>query len=511
MQIAADLYAAFSGYTLLLAVLGVTLGYVFGALPGFGGGSSMAVLLPFAFAMSPLNAMVFLISVYGGTQFGGGLTSIMFGFPGDAGAAATVMDGFAMTRNGRVTEALAYSNAASFFGSVVSLFAFLLISPLLAKAALAFGPPEFFVLAVFGLTIIAALNGKRIYKSIIAGLFGVILTTVGLEHVTGGERAMWGFDLLADGLPFIPVILGFFCISQMLELAEQPSIVRQKVSMNATFSGVMAATRQGFSYFRTLTVSTVVGGFIGALPGAGASISAFVTYTIAKSTSAHPERFGRGEPEGVIAPEAGNNANVGGALIPTFTLGIPGSPACAALLGVMMFMGLRPGPQLFQEQLPLIQQLVFYLMLGLVFALILGILLTRYANILVDIPSKYVIPPTIVMAAIAAYSGRTEIIDVWIMLGCGAVGYVMNRYHYPVSSVVLGFALGSMMEEYLLESIQLSDWDLTIFFTRPISILLWLCSAAALAYSIYMARRMPDDLAEPALETALPQTKEAVR
>lgn len=484
-----EVFSLLSLDTLLLAGLGVVLGYLFGILPGFGGGSSMAVLLPFAFAMSPLNAMVFLISVYGGTQFGGGITSIVLGFPGDAGAAATVLDGFAMTRRGEVTEALAYSNAASFVGAVLSLLAFFLLAPLLARAALTFGPPEFLMLAIFGLTIIAALNGRRILKGVVAGTFGVALATIGLDPVTGHERFSFGSLALADGLPFIPVILGFFCITQMLELIGQPSIARGTRPERVTFARVLRATRDCFGYPRTLLVSTGVGGFIGALPGAGASVSAFVTYTLAKATSPHPERFGHGAPEGVIAPEAGNNANVGGALIPTFTLGIPGSPACAVLIGVMMYLGLRPGPQLFLEQMPLIRSLTLYLMLGLGFAFVLGIVLTRFAQLVVQVPTHFVIPGAIVLAAVGAYAGRSELVDVWIMLGAGVVGYALQRHGYPVTAVVLGFVLGAMAEEYFVETVQLTDWDLTILFTRPICIFLWLGSAAALMFSIRTARR----------------------
>lgn len=481
-----DMLATLDLLTMLWAAVGMAVGIFLGALPGFGGSSAIAIVLPVAITLSPLNSMVFLINVYGGTHYGGGITSVMLGVPGDAAGAPTVFDGFPMTRNGEGSDALAMGAVGSFTGSFLSVLAFLFLAPPLARAALSFGPPEFFVLILFGLTVLASVDPGRFFKALFAGGIGMLLGAVGVDSYWGESRMVFGVAHLEEGLPFVPALLGLFCISQMLELVNEEGLEKKGLSTNLpSFLGIIRGMGRGFRFTRVLLQSSAIGAFIGALPGAGATIAAFVAYTLAKNTSRHPEKFGTGTPEGVIAPEAGNSSNVGGALIPTFALGIPGSGAAAVLMAVMMFMGLRPGPRLFLEQLPLIHTIGMYLLFGCLLILICGAVAAKYLYRVTQVPMRILVPATVVAASVGAYAYRTELFDVGVMIAMGAIGYVLVRFHYPLSAVVLGLVLGPMAEEYFIESVSMSDWSLIIFFERPICLALWVCVAIALMASRY--------------------------
>lgn len=484
-----DLLMDLNLITLLWAATGMALGIFLGALPGFGGSSALAIVLPIAITLSPLNSMVFLINVYGGTHYGGGITSVMLGIPGDAAGAPTVFDGFPMTRKGLGSEALAMGAMGSFAGSTFSVLAFLFFAPALARFGLRFGPPEFFVLVVFGLTVLASVDTKRLAKGLFSGGIGMALGAVGVDAYWGEPRAVFDVAHIEEGLPFVPSLLGLFCISQMLELINEKRLEREgSGGALPTFRGIIKGMVQSFAHWRVMLQSTAVGTFIGALPGAGATIAAFIAYTLAKNTSKHPEKFGTGVPEGVIAPEAGNSSNVGGALIPTFALGIPGSGAAAVLMGVMMYMGLRPGPRLFLEQLPLIHTLGMYLLAGCLMIVICGAVAAKYFYRVTKVPMPVLVPFTIVASSVGAYAYRSELFDIGVMLGMGMLGFILARHRYPLSGVVLGLVLGPMAEVYFVESVELAAWDFSIFFTRPICIVLWVLVVIAIVGSLFMAR-----------------------
>lgn len=485
-----EILSNLSFVTFLVAVAGIVIGMFFGALPGFGGSSAMALVLPIAIAMSPLNAMVLLIGIFGGTHYGGGIPAVLVGVPGDAGAAATVIDGFKMTRRGRGSEALAMVAMGSAIAGIISLLCFLVFAPVLARAALSFGPPELFVLVIFGLSVIGSIDLERMTKAMFAGMLGLGLASVGVDPYWAESRLVFGQPQLYDGFPFIPALLGLFCIAQMLSLIEEAKLVKSgseitKPSFRRTIAGMI----ETFRYWRALLVGTLTGTVVGALPGAGASIASFVAYTLAKSVSRTPEEFGKGSPEGLIAPESANNAVVGGALIPTFALGIPGSGAAAVLMGVMMYMGLRPGPQLFVEQLPLIQTLVVYLLLGNVIMIAFGAVAAGTFYRITRIPIPILVPSVIVAASIGAYAYRGELFDLGVMFGFGLLGYLLQKRQYPLSAVILGLVLGPMAEQYFVQSLVMSRWDFTIFFTRPIALLLWLLIIASVATSVLLYRK----------------------
>ena len=474
--------------SIIVATLGMALGIFLGALPGFGGSSAVAIALPVAITMSPLNAMVFLINLYGGSHYGGGITSVMIGVPGDAGGAPTVFDGFPMTRKGEGSEALAMGAMGSFVGALLSVIAFLLFAPWLARFAMRFGPPEFFVLVLFGLTVLASIDLRRFWKALFAGGLGMALAAIGVDAYWGEPRMTFEVIQVYEGLPFVPALLGMFCVSQMLELIDEKSLESTPRATLPTFRGIVTGMIKSFRHWRVMLQSSLVGSFIGALPGAGATIAAFVAYTLAKNTSRHPEKFGTGVPEGVIAPEAGNSSNVGGALIPTFALGIPGSGAAAVIMGVMMYMGLRPGPRLFFEQLPLIRTLGVYLIFGCLLIGVCGAIAAKYFYHVTRVPMKILVPCTIAAAGLGAYAVRSEMFDVGVMLGMGLVGYVLHQFKYPLSGVVLGLVLGPMAEEYFVQSVEMTDWDFSVFFTRPICIVLWVLIVLTLFASRWLAK-----------------------
>lgn len=484
-----EIFTAMSVDTFLFSAAGIALGIFFGALPGFGGGAAMAISLPIAITLSPLNSMVFLICVYGGVNYGDCIPSVLIGVPGSPGSAPTAMDGFPMTRKGQVSQALAAGAVGSCVGATLSVLAFLFLAPLLARFALEFGPPEFFMLVVFGLTVLASIDVRGTSKTLFAGGIGISLALIGADPYWGQARMTMDSLQLYEGIPFIPALLGLFCISQMMLLIGDKELASAGVRQAPTLRGILSGMGTAFLRIRILLQSTVVGTFVGALPGAGATIAAFLAYTLAKNTSRHPETYGSGERDAVIASEAANSSTVGGALIPTFALGIPGSGSTAILLGVMMFMGLRPGPRLFLEQMPLIQTVVFFLLVGCVFIGIFGAFAAKYFYQITRIPLNILVPCTIATATLGAYSNRGELFDIGVMLFMGLFGYILVKLRYPLSAVVLGLVLGPLAERYFIQSVEMVDWDLTIFFSRPICLALWAAIALSLLGSRLLAYR----------------------
>lgn len=458
---------------LLMIPFGLLLGIFFGVLPGFAGGTGIALCVPIAIFMSPLNSMVFLINLYAGAIYGGGVPAILLGVPGTAGAAATVADGFEMTKKGQFSEALAIQAVSSSFGSIVSILAFLFLSPFLARAALKFGPPEFFMLVLFGLSIIASIDQRNIFKGLFAGALGIALGTIGVDPIVGKVRMSMGLLYLYDGIPYIPFLLGLFCLARMMQLSNEVEIVKAVLDIKPSFKKIFEGMKVTFKYKAELIKGSLIGTFIGAIPGAGAAIACFVSYLQAKNTSKHPERFGTGIPEGIIAPETANNATMGGALIPTFVFGIPGSGATAVLLGVMMFVGLRPGPKVFFEQLTLIRTIGVALLIGSLLIGVFGAFIARYVSGIVKLPLNIIVPIAIVTSSVGAFVGRQAVFDIGIMCATGALGYIMMKYKYPLTATVLGLLLGSMAEDNFLQSLLMSRRSYLIFFTRPITIVLW--------------------------------------
>lgn len=452
-----------------LLILGVMIGIAIGSLPGLTATMGVALILPITFKMESITGILMLLGVYCGAMYGGSISAILLKTPGTPAAAATIFDGFAMSQKGEAGRALGISAVASFGGGLISVIALILIAPQLAKVALRFSAPEFFGLAVFGLSIIASISGKSMIKGLLAGVFGLILSTIGIDLVTGFPRFTFGNMNLFNGLAFIPVMIGLFAMSQAFTSIEHMLTKKMVVQKVGSILPTKADMKQ---IMPSILRGGIIGTLIGIIPGAGGEIGAFVSYNEAKRWSKHPEKFGTGIVEGIAAPEAGNNGVTGGAMIPLLTLGIPGDAVTAILLGALMIQGLQPGPLLFTEHAGLVYTIFVGILLANVFMLILGLFGAKYFAKVISIPSHILTPVIFVLCIVGSYAINNNFFDVMVMFGFGALGYVMEKTEFPVSPIVLALILGPMAERELRKALMMSNGSISILFTRPISLLL---------------------------------------
>lgn len=473
----------------LFMFVGVTVGIIFGALPGLTATLGVAVMLSFTFGMTPTAAMFLLLGVYCGGVYGGSISAILINTPGTPASAATSLDGYALARKGRAGEALRMSVFASAFGGVFSAVALLLIAPQLARVALEFGPPEYFALALFGLTIIASVSGPSVLRGMIMGVLGLMVATVGLDPIEGLPRMDFGLAELAGGVELIPALVGLFAISEIVSRS-------QVAHLEATREDEFVDTKLPFStitrYLKTITKSSAIGTFIGAVPGTGPAIASFLSYSEAKRSSRNKEEFGNGSLDGVAAAEAGNNGATGATLIPLLTLGIPGDITVAILLGALTIQGLAPGPQLFTES----ADIVYAIMMGLIFINVImyiqGRLAARWFARVSSVPMNVLVPVLLVLCFVGSFAVNNSLFDTHLMMLFGLIGYVATRFGFPVTPMLLGIVLGPIAESGLRRGLLVSDGDWTIFFTRPICLTFIVLAAISFALPLigpYIARR----------------------
>ena len=457
-------------YIAFVVVAGTLLGIVVGALPGISGSTTTALLLPFTITMGPVPAIAFLGSIYCAANFGGSITAILVNSPGDPSASATAFDGYPMALKGEAGRALGMSAVASAIGGIFSVVVLIFAAPLLARLAYSFGPPEYFALAVFGLSMVALTGGESAVKNLIAGAFGVMLATVGQDITTGVERYTFGIYSFTDGIEFIPVLIGLFALAELLEQAAQLKNKMLVAKLSAVRLPSWADVRK---CAKAISISSALGTFIGALPALGATTAAMIAYVETKRWSKHKEEFGKGAIEGVAGPEAANNAAVGGAMVPTLALGIPGSTTTAIILAGLIVQGIRPGPHLFNEQ-PLLLYAVFssmllanllYLALGLGFAKV-------FARISL-IPPPFLWPAVFVLSVIGAYAPNQAMAEVWVAIAFGFIGFFMRRYGFSPAPLVIGLVLGKLVEETLKQSLIIFDLSWGGFLGRPIALTLF--------------------------------------
>ena len=477
--------------TLLLMTLGAIFGIVMGATPGLTGTLGIALLLPFTFGLEPVVSLLMLGSVYCGSEYGGSIPAILINTPGTGAALCTTFDGYPMARKGMAQEALTtaliVSVCGGFFGTITLIF----LSIPLAKVSMKFGAPEQFWLAIFALTIIAGLASGNVIKGVIGGLFGLLLSTVGMDPVTGVPRFTFNTLQLMGGIEIIPALIGLFAVPQALLLLSTQG--GSQVGVFKPKRGLFFKTvREVLKRWRVMIQSCIVGLIVGIMPGAGGNVATFIAYNEAKRFSKNPDAYGTGIYEGVIAPEACNNAVVGGAQIPLLTLGIPGSPPAAVLLGALMVHGLQPGFKLFSEN----GNVVFTYMIGLfvsnILILILGSLLVRGFVRVLQVPRKYVAAAIFCLAMVGSYAIRSAAIDVIVMVFAGITGFFLIRLGFGVAPVALGLILGTMAEEgfklsLLIGAAKGPTW--LYFFNRPASMILIALTVASLAYSLLQERK----------------------
>ncbi|MBI2526730.1 MAG: tripartite tricarboxylate transporter permease [Candidatus Rokubacteria bacterium] len=458
---------ALQPHNLMVAVVGIALGTVIGVLPGLGGANGVAILLPLTFTMPPTSAIILLTSLYWGALFGGAITSILFNIPGEPWSVATTFDGFPMARRGEGGQALTAAFTSSFVGALFSVVLITLFAPVLAEVALRFGPPEFFAIQLLTFSSFIGLGGGSPVKSLVSILLGFVLASVGLDIVTGALRLTFGFTELMKGFDFIVAVIGLFGIGEILLTVEEGLSFRG-ASARINPRVVWETWRTLPRYWRTFIRGSMIGFWMGFKPG-GATPASFMSYAFAKRFSRHPEGFGKGEIEGVVAPETAAHAAGGAALLPMITLGIPGSPTAAVMLGGLIIWGLQPGPMLFKEQPEFVWGLIASMYTGNVIGVAMVLLFVPFFAAILRIPFAILTPLIVAVCAIGAYSVHGSMIDIWYMLVFGVIGYVFKKLDYPLAPLVLALVLGDLAENALRQSLIMSQGSLLILLNRPIS------------------------------------------
>lgn len=484
-DIAQGLMLALSPNTLLAILLGSFGGVVIGALPGLSSTLGVALLIPFTFGLQPTVAMGLLGGMYCSSIYGGSITAILINTPGTGAAAATCLDGYPMTKAGKAGKALYTAIMSSFFGGMFGTVALLLIAPQLAKVALRFGPPETFVLSIFGLSIISSVSGKKLSKGLIAGLIGLLLSTIGFDLISGYPRFAFGNIHLYEGVDLIIVLVGFFSIPEALMLIKKKQQKVENIKMEFALKDIRFTKEEKKRLFPICLKSAIIGTFIGIIPGVGTPVACFVSYNEAKRSSKTPNAFGTGIIEGIAAPETANNAVEGGSFVPLLTLGIPGSSQTAVYLGALLILGIQPGPELFSNQGPIAYSIIFGLIVANIVMLLIGVLGIRYFIKVIKIPNSVLIPIILTFTVIGSFAINNSIFDVSVMCALGFLGYILRLNDVPLAPIVLAKILGPIGEQALTQSISITHGNILMIFTRPICLILLLITIA----SVYISRK----------------------
>lgn len=466
-DIAYGLSVAILPANLWFAFVGALLGTLIGALPGLGPAATIAILLPLTIGMSPTSAMIMFAGIYMGAMYGGSITTILINTPGETSSVVTALDGYPLALQGRAGAALGMSAISSFVAGTLSVILMMLMAPLLATFALSFGPPEYFALISLGLTMLAFLGGESFLKAIASALLGLLIGLVGIDPIEGQHRFTLEVVQLLDGVDFVTVAMGLFAVGEILVKLEQETEVFQRFGMS--WRSVYPTVYDIVSTRWVMVRATVIGFLIGALPGTGPAIASFVSYSVEKSISRHPERFGKGEMAGVVGPEGANNAASVGAMVPLLTLGIPGSGATAVMLGAMMLYGLHPGPLLMKDNPELFWGVIASMYIGNAVLLVMNLPLIPIFASALRIPYRFLYPFILLATIVGVYSLRDSVFDVGMLVLFGLLGYGMRKLSFPAAPMLLALILGPMVERALNQSLTISHGNIGIFFTRPIS------------------------------------------
>lgn len=454
---------------LFVLLIAVFIGFLGGAMPGISGTMLIIILLPITYGMAAEPAFLLLTGIYAAAVFSGLISAILFRTPGTPEAIVTVFDGYPMTQQGKAGQALGIGIFASAFGGIIGTIALIFLTPPLASFALTFSSAEFFALAVLGLTVVASLSGGDLLRGVLGVLFGLFIATIGMDGITGTPRFSFDSSNLKAGLDLIPILIGLFAISEVLRksgedhsVADQFDKVKTKIFESAIIKKIMA----------TLSRSTILGVFIGILPGVGATTASMLSYSEAVRWSKEPEKFGKGAPEGIAAPESANNAAAMGAMVPLLALGIPGSATTAVILGAFILHGMQPGPMLLSTN----ADIVYTIFIGLLFVNAAILFLSKpFISIFshfMKVPYSILAPFIVVLCIIGTFAVRNSLFDVWIMLLFGVIGYFLEKLKFPLATIILGVVLGPIAEVEFRRALTMSGGDYTVFFTRPISAVL---------------------------------------
>lgn len=475
---------AFTPFMLAIAVIGLVIGIVLGALPGLSSTFSLAVMLPVTFSMEPVTGLIFLGTVYMGSTYGGSFAAILVNTPGTPQSITTTFDGFPMAKKGEGGKALSIACLASVFGGLFGIAVFVWLAPPLAKFALLFGPAEFFWLALFGLTIIASLSEDNLIKGLMSGFLGLALSQIGVSVVSGDMRFTYESTALIGGIPIIPATIGLLCMPVAIDLIADAGH-HLKAPLNASRSKLMGAVKEVAARKVNLLRSSVLGAVIGIVPAAGGAIASLVAYAEARRAAKPEDKFGEGDPGGIIASESANNATVGSGLVPTFVLGIPGTPPDAVILGAMMVHGVQLGPKLFSEHSDIVYTFVAGMTLGTILMLPIGLLIGRYIYMaVIKMPKSFLVPMVTLMLIIGAFAIQNSYSDILIMFVLGIMAWTLGRFGFPAAPIVLGLLLGPIAEQGFAQSLMIGrakDDIVGMFFGSGVSFFLITCIIGAIA------------------------------
>lgn len=453
-----------SPFNLLLMVIGVVLGVLIGVLPGLGGANGIAILLPLTFSMPPTSAIIMLSCIYWGALFGGAMTSILFNIPGEPWSVATTFDGYPMAQKGNPGGALTTAFTSSFVGAIIAVILITFLSPIIAEFALSFGPPEFFSVYLLTFAAFVGMAKGAALKTIVAMMVGFTLAAVGMDTVTGQLRLTFGTTVLLKGFDFLIAVIGLFGIGEIL-LTMEEGLEFKGAKAKIDLKVVLSTWKQLPQYWATFFRGSAVGCFMGIVPG-GATPASFMSYGVAKRFAKNPDGFGKGEMEGIVAPETAAHAAGTSALLPMLTLGVPGSPTAAVLLGGLLIWGLQPGPLLFQEQADFVWGLIASMYLGNVVGLIIVLTCVPFFAAILRIPFSIIAPVILVICSIGAYTVANAVFDIYMMVAFGVGGYLLRKLNYPLAPLVLAIVLGARAEDAFRQAMLFSSGNVSIFFSN---------------------------------------------
>jgi len=473
----------FSPLSIGLSFLGLIFGLIVGALPGLGSLMGIILFLPFAITQPPVAAMGFLIAIYVGGACGGSISAILLRIPGTPVAAATLLDGYPMAQKGRASDAVGIAISASSLGGLFGGIILICFAPLLAKFASGFAPPEYTALAITGLICISVISKGSFIKGILSGCFGLLLATIGTDDFSTGYRFTFGSYHLLNGFHIVAIVVGLFAISEMAfqmiggGLNKKPDIKIFRASFRSVFIV--------FKHWKNLLRSSGIGSLIGSLPGAGGVISTFTAYGFAKAFAKPHEKYGEGEEGGIVATESSNNATVGGALIPTLALGIPGDPTTAVLMGAILILGFFPGPTIFTLDPDIVGGIFIVYLFANILLLFIGILATPLFIYILRVRKSYLIPTVLLLCAIGTFALQASVFDLWAMLGFGLIGILFRAAEYPLAPIIIGRILGPLLENNFRRSLLLTDDGIMIFLNRPVSLVLLIANVLMMLGSLW--------------------------
>ncbi|MFW6016548.1 MAG: tripartite tricarboxylate transporter permease [bacterium] len=471
-------------YNILIITIGVLSGILVGSLPGLTATMTVALLVPLTFKLPEISGILLLVSVYQGAVFGGSIASILIGIPGTPAATATLMDGYPMGQRGQGGKAIGVAAISSSLSGIIGILILYFVSRPVARASLYFRTPEYFALALMGLSMCASLSSKNKLKGIISAVIGLLISTIGMDPAIGIPRFSFGKMILYDGIEYIPAMIGLFGFASILEEINFSGLNKRITEVKA----ILPSLDELKAIIKTSIIGGILGTIIGAIPGAGANIGAFFSYDLNKRLSKKKNQFGTGIIEGVSAAESGNNGVASGALIPLLTFGIPGDSVTAVLLGALLMHGLRPGYSLFRERWPTLQMIFIGIIAANIILLIAGLSLAKVYAKLLAIPKYYLFPIIMIFCIIGSYSMRNNTFDILVMFVMGILGLFLKKANFSIISLVLGIILGPMLEENLIRSIALSRGNLSIFLTRPVALIFIILSVLSFIGPFILSR-----------------------